>query len=1111
MPTPLYSLLALLLVLLLSGGGHLTAHAALPPGDRAVAHVLLTPWLTEAGVQPELFEDPSGKMSLQAVQAAPFYRSPVAVPNIGFSQSVWWLRFSARNMGSQPRQWFLELGHPNLDEVTFYRPGAGGLVPFETGRNAPFAQREIRHRHFVFDLHLPPGEAQQYYLRIRSTTAYSLPLTLYTPMAFTLQERNLQLGLGFYYGLVFVMLVFNFLLWLATRDRNHLWYSLTLLTLHGLFQLANNGLAYEWLWPRAVWWNGHCLGFFLGVSTFCVLQFGQFFLETRQHLPRWHRLLDACKYTGLLLAAFNLTPDWSWTSQMSVQLNSKLGVFAACVLWVVALLSWRKGQRDARFFVLAWSALLVGALITGFTTFGWLPSGFWTTHALQAGTAVEVVLLSLGLADRFRRVQHEMLAAQQAQLAQEQKAKQAQERLVERLQKLDRLKDEFIANVSHELRTPLNGIIGLSDSMLDGATGEISPAQRYNLELVVASGRRLFHLVSDLIDFSQLKHREIRLHTRPVWLREVVEVVLKLSAPLVNAQQVSLYNDVAADLPPILADEDRLQQILHNLIGNAIKFTSAGEVRVSAQLTRQFVEITVSDTGPGIDPADHSRIFASFEQADGSLTRAHSGSGLGLAITRQLVELHGGQIRVDSRLGQGAQFHFLMPLASAAGEQPAPVLSLIPQRDSRLPQAPQVLEAVPLSPLEDAYTFQVLVVDDEPINVQVLVNMLSLQRYAVTRAHSGAEALELMQKQSFDLVLLDVMMPHMSGYEVCEAIREHYPSSALPVVFLTARNQVADLVQGFETGANDYLTKPVAKNELLARIRTHIQLSKINLSYARFVPDEFLRHLGRESILDVRLGDQIQREMTILFSDIRSFTALSEQMTPKQNFDFINDYLSRISPLIRMHEGYIDKYLGDGIMALFPHTAQDALDAAMEMLQELALLNQERLEQGYVPIQVGVGLHTGLLMLGTIGEAERMEGTVISDAVNTASRLEGLTKLYGSTLIISESVLARLDDPEAHPLRYLGQVRVKGKSESIGIYEVLEAWLSPDYALRYRSLADFEAAVQAYFARDIETAASGFEAVLAANPDDRAASYYLQRCERFLQQGTPEDVSPAFV
>lgn len=1066
------------------------------------------------GTKLEISEDPSGDWDVKQASQANYKTVTEAVPNLGFSRSAFWLRFTIRNPGRVQANWLLELGHPNIDFVTLYRPQFGHYIPSSTGRRFLFSQRELKHRNFVFKLDLPSDSEQTFYLRVKNSTAYALPLTLYDPADFLERERDSQLAFGFYYGLILVVLVYNFVLWWSTRDINYLQYMFTLFFLHGMFALVNNGLSYEYLWPQAVWWNNHALGFSLGMSVMCMLEFTQTFLSTRRRQPWLHRVMSWCKYAGAVLALCNLFPDASPPGLLASFGLSKLAVGSTVLIWGIAMLLWFKGSRSARYFLIAWSSLLFGGLINGLSIFKILPTTTWMPYALQIGASFQVLLLSLALGDRLRRSQQQILAAQEARLQEEHKALRAQEQMVARLQKLDKLKDEFIANISHELRTPLNGIIGISESMIDGAAGTLTQPQRYNLSLVIAASRRLFHLVSDLIDFSQLKHREIRLIARPIWLREVVEVVIKLSIPTIGEKQIQLINDVPSELPPIQADEDRLQQILHNLIGNAIKFTYEGEIRVSAQVDGDFAEIVVADTGPGIDASDFERIFESFEQADGSITREHNGSGLGLAITRQLVELHGGRIQVESALGQGAKFTFSMPLvapeaaAEATEKRKTRKLPYLGTHDLK-----PLAEDTAILVSEDAAdenTFRILIVDDEPINLQVLVNMLSIQKYSVTRALSGAEALAALERQPYDLVLLDVMMPHMSGYEVCEAIREKYPANELPVVFLTARNQIGDLVQGFELGANDYLTKPVAKNELLARIKTHIHLSKLNLSYARFVPDEFLHFLGRESILDVQLGDQVQREMTVMFSDIRSFTTLSEQLSPKQNFDLLNEFLSRISPVIRIHQGFIDKYIGDGIMALFPHQAQDALDAAMEMLEELSLFNEERREQAQPEIHVGIGLHTGMLMLGTIGESERMEGTVISDAVNTAARMEGLTKLYGTTLIISQQTLDQLEDPDKYPLRYLGEVRVKGKSHSTGIYEVLEEFLMADYKVKFRTMSEFEDAVKAYFDRDLETALTGFREVLDANPADHAARYYFGRCERFLQQGMPEDVSPVF-
>jgi two-component system sensor histidine kinase ChiS len=304
------------------------------------------------------------------------------------------------------------------------------------------------------------------------------------------------------------------------------------------------------------------------------------------------------------------------------------------------------------------------------------------------------------------------------------------------------------------------------------------------------------------------------------------------------------------------------------------------------------------------------------------------------------------------------------------------------------------------------------------------------------------------------------------------------------------------LVEGFDSGANDYLTKPISKNELLARIKTHIQLSKINISYGRFVPREFLEFLKRESIVDVHLGDSVQQEMTVLFSDIRSFTTLSENMTPRENFDFLNEYLRRVGPVIRNHNGFIDKYIGDAVMALFPRTVDDALQAAIAMQYQVSLYNLERQAEGYPSIAIGVGLHTGSLMLGTIGEEQRMESTVIADAVNLASRMEGLTKLYGGDILISEQTLSLLNEPEKYSHRFLGRVTVKGKKAPVAVFEVYETDSDSIKALKTQTRAEFERAVELFELQKFAEAQRLFESLLQINEGDKAARLYAERSQK---------------
>ncbi len=678
------------------------------------------------------------------------------------------------------------------------------------------------------------------------------------------------------------------------------------------------------------------------------------------------------------------------------------------------------------------------------------------------------------------------------------------------LQRMDKLKDEFLANTSHELRTPLNGIIGIAESMIDGATGSLTSSQVTNLSLVVSSGRRLAHLVNDLLDFSKLKHKNIDLQIKPLGMREITDIVLTLSQPLTGKKPLQLINNIRSDMPAVDADENRVQQILHNLVGNAIKFTEAGVVEVSAAVVNNSLEITVSDTGIGIQADKLELIFESFEQADGSISRQYGGAGLGLAVTKQLVQLHGGEIRVESEPGKGSRFTFTLPLSQelkVKGSQGLRIATskVLKVQDLELPTPKSNLQPADFQPSTSNGGFHILIVDDEPVNLQVLVNHLSLQNYTLAQASNGMEALALIQNGfKPDLILLDVMMPRMTGYEVCQKIRERFAANELPVVLLTAKNQVSDLLEGFGSGANDYLTKPIYKNELLARIKTHIYLSKINIAYARFVPREFLRFLEKESIVDVKLGDQVQKEMTVLFSDIRSFTSLSESMSPKENFNFLNSYLKRVGPVIRNHNGFIDKYIGDAIMALFPDSAQDAMNAAIEMQKQVSLYNSHRLLSGYVPIAIGVGLHTGSLMLGTIGEEERMETTVISDAVNLASRLEGLTKLYGAGIVISEQTLFRLNEPQNYNYRFLGRVRVKGKKTPVAVFEVYDGDPQPLIELKTQTRTDFEEGVELYHQEKFAQAQEIFLSLVQRNDQDKAARLYLKRCEQLQTYGISE-------
>lgn len=278
------------------------------------------------------------------------------------------------------------------------------------------------------------------------------------------------------------------------------------------------------------------------------------------------------------------------------------------------------------------------------------------------------------------------------------------------------------------------------------------------------------------------------------------------------------------------------------------------------------------------------------------------------------------------------------------------------------------------------------------------------------------------------------------------------------------------------------------------------QQIRLTQAYQRFVPPQLLQNLGRASILDVKLGDQVDVEMSILFSDIRSFTAISEAMSPSENFAFVNAYLSRMGPIIRARRGYIDKFMGDGVMALFPESANDAVLAAVEMQKELHRYNDEQDCAGAPRINVGVGVNTGRMMLGTLGESDRMEGSVISDAVNLASRLEGLTKRYGSKVIISEHTYRLLDTTKLD-CREIDSVVVKGKDRPVRIFEVIDGEPPEIAGLKLDSLAQFCEAMSLYKTQQFAKARGLFKAILSHGGSDNVAALYVERCETLLEDG----------
>ncbi|GBF76361.1 hypothetical protein PA598K_04827 [Paenibacillus sp. 598K] len=469
------------------------------------------------------------------------------------------------------------------------------------------------------------------------------------------------------------------------------------------------------------------------------------------------------------------------------------------------------------------------------------------------------------------------------------------------LLRMNRIKDDFLSNTSHELKTPLHAIVNMSHSLLKGAEGPLSDGQARTLGIIIGSGRRLTELVDELLDYSKMKYSDIPLYKNTVDLKASVDSILRIHSFLLHGKPVSLVNQVPEDFPPLHADGNRLIQILHNVVGNAVKFTERGSVAIAASVREGMAEVRVTDTGIGIPPDQLERIFLPFEQSG---VRPHhaSGTGLGLSITRKLVELHGGTIRAQSAAGEGACFVITLPLAAAdrsvvAESRQQEVEPLVAAAAADLAQTRYPIVA------QGARPEMILVVDDDAANLQTMASLLKLEGYSYALVHRGGPALALLDRMpEVHLAVVDIMMPDMSGYEVLLRLRERFSPSELPVLMLTAGNRADELQLSLEGGANDIMAKPFQAEELLARVASLTRL-KTSVQEAKAAEIAFLRsqinphflHNALNAIAELCVERPAQAEEVTLqlsrylrscvqFRQLDSYTSLAQELEMVQAY-----------------------------------------------------------------------------------------------------------------------------------------------------------------------------------------------------------------------------------
>nr|WP_156113120.1 ATP-binding protein [Paenibacillus sp. FSL H7-0737] len=457
------------------------------------------------------------------------------------------------------------------------------------------------------------------------------------------------------------------------------------------------------------------------------------------------------------------------------------------------------------------------------------------------------------------------------------------------LQRMNDHKDQFLANTSHEFKNPLHSILNMSQSVLKRERHLLQERSIKELETVLSVGRRMTLILDDLIDVMSLREGNPRIHKRVIFIQPIVTGVLDMLQLNADVKSVKIANQIPEDFPPIYADENRVVQIVFNLLHNAVKYTNDGVISIQAFVKDGRAYIVIADTGIGMDENMLKRLFRPYEQASTNETMIDGGFGLGLSISKQLVELHGGTLVVSSVLGEGSKFTFSLRLAGLEVEEEDDLTnSFEPFQSIPIQEIASsvYMEKVKIPPATNQATLIemnrerpiLLVVDDDPVNLQVLEAILPPDEYDLTMVTSGKEALAVLDTKEWDLVISDIMMPQMSGYELTRMIRERFTLTELPVLLLTARSQPKDIQSGFIAGANDYVTKPVEAIEIKSRIEA---LATIKQSV-------------REQLRLEAAWLQAQIQPHFIFNALNAVTALSDI-----NLDKMRNLLDEFSNFLR--------------------------------------------------------------------------------------------------------------------------------------------------------------------------------------------------------------------
>jgi signal transduction histidine kinase/CheY-like chemotaxis protein len=813
------------------------------------------------GLNLAILEDPSKNLTIEQLINADnetehnihFSPSQSKTPGFGFSPSAYWVRVELDRQRMEESSWLLEFGYAPMQWIDVYTITEDGQINHQKGGTGlRVSERTYQHHKHVFELKLPPNEVTQLYVRVDGESSKNIPLHLYRAEVFSQASGRQIAALSIYGGIIIALFCYNLFIYYSIRESAFLYYVIFLATFL-LFTTSLNGISQTLLIPELPVLAIRLIPFSMGLTVTFAGLFIMSFLNSRATLPKLHWILRAIVLLGLIASAL----PWLIPYRFSIITSTGLGLVFGLLAFIIACFSVYQGNRAARYYLFAWCLLLLGTVLNTLRLFGLLPTNIFTEYAQLWGSAAEAILLSVALAARMRLMKDEKEAAQQHALEEQQRAHnelmllsqqletsnnnlelRVQERTTDLELTVAELRDaketisRFLANMSHEIRTPLTAIIGYSESLRDAPMTKEEAADAINT--VVRSSQHLLRIINDILDFSKIEANKLEIECIQTDLFLLLAEIESYFGMIAHNKGLKFEIKYHFPLPRIIHnDPTRLKQVLLNLCSNALKFTTQGSVviQVACNPEKEMLSFSVCDTGIGMTQEQADKIFQPFIQADTSTTRNYGGTGLGLTISKQLSELMGGTISVESNLGHGSCFS----LSIASGDLAQTTWVRNKQDAQSIPLTKAKKSLVP------KLQGHILYAEDSPDNQRLVQLLLKHTGIKLSIVENGKAALEYIQQNNdIDLILMDIQMPVMNGVDATKAIITHGFNK--PIIAFTANIMKEEVALYNKIGCKACLSKPVQRDLFYQTLQQYlgtgemVELESVQASSEQLLP-----------------------------------------------------------------------------------------------------------------------------------------------------------------------------------------------------------------------------------------------------------------------------------